>query len=131
MPHYRGIIARDEHQYFGEVRAGLCNYFCNSPRASYAGEPETTATIATPHLHELVERIIPLRELPQEKQRELIGETWRLLGPPERFLWHKLILDEFRVGIARTLVVRAFTNFAPGAGRCYVASPDGSVAADG
>jgi DNA ligase-1 len=72
-----------------------------------------TATIASLELHELVEqRIVPLRDLPPEKQRELIVDTWRLLGPQERFLWHKLILGEFRVGIAKTLVIRAFAGFA-------------------
>jgi DNA ligase 1 len=74
---------------------------------------ETSEKAAAPRLHELVEqRIVPLRDLPQAEQCELIADTWRLLGGQECFRWHKLILGEFRVGIARTLVVRAFANFA-------------------
>ena len=64
-------------------------------------------------LHRLVEeRIVPLPELPIEAQRILVTRTWRELNAQERFLWHKLILGEFRVGVAHTLVARALANVA-------------------
>ncbi len=59
-------------------------------------------------LHRLVEeRIVPLPYLPVEAQRILITRSWRELNATERFLWHKLVMGEFRVGVAHTLVARA------------------------
>ncbi len=64
-------------------------------------------------LHRLVEeRIVPLRDLSPDRQRQLVIDTWHLLDSQERLLWHKLILGEFRIGVARTLVARAFANVA-------------------
>jgi DNA ligase-1 len=64
-------------------------------------------------LHRLVEeRIVPLQVLPIEAQRILVTRTWRKLKADERFLWHKLIMGEFRVGVAHTLVARALANVA-------------------
>jgi DNA ligase 1 len=64
-------------------------------------------------LSELVEqRILPLRNLTVEQQRELVTNTWRRLDAIERLLWHKLLMGEFRVGVARTLVARAFAKVA-------------------
>jgi DNA ligase-1 len=64
-------------------------------------------------LHRLVEeRIVPLKDLPIEAQRILVVRTWRELDARERFLWHKLIMGEFRVGVAHTLVARALANVA-------------------
>jgi DNA ligase-1 len=85
--------------------------------AGYAGltrapEDEPSADSSLP-LHRLVEeRIAPLPELPAEAQRILVTRTWRELDSPERFLWHKLIMGEFRVGVAHTLVARALANVA-------------------
>ncbi|HTM54356.1 MAG TPA: ATP-dependent DNA ligase [Pirellulales bacterium] len=53
------------------------------------------------------ERVAPLGRLGAEAQREIVVGTWRELDSLERLVWHKLILGEFRVGVARTLVVRA------------------------
>jgi DNA ligase-1 len=64
-------------------------------------------------LHRLVEeRILPLPDLPVEAQRLLITQTWRELDASERLVWHKLIMGEFRVGVARTLVAKAIANVA-------------------
>lgn len=64
-------------------------------------------------LHRLVEeRILPLPDLPAEAQRLLVTQTWRELDAAERLVWHKLIMGEFRVGVARTLVAKALANVA-------------------
>jgi ATP-dependent DNA ligase len=77
---------------------------------SAGGEEQTNVSMP---LHRLVEdRILPLNELPAEAQRILVVRTWKELNATERFLWHKLIMGEFRVGVARTLVVRALANVA-------------------
>lgn len=38
--------------------------------------------------------------------------AWKELDATERFIFHKLLLGEFRVGVARTLVARALANVA-------------------
>jgi DNA ligase-1 len=64
-------------------------------------------------LHQLVEeRLVPLPSLAEESKRELLLHTWRQLDARERLVWNKLITGEFRVGIGRTLVVRALANVA-------------------
>jgi DNA ligase-1 len=83
----------------------------------YAGLTRTEDGLRSAHrslpLHRLIEdRIVPLPELPVEAQRILVTRTWRELNAQERFLWHKLIMGEFRVGVAHTLVARALANVA-------------------
>jgi len=74
---------------------------------------EPTSDDAAMPLHRLVEeRIVPLKNLPVEAQRIVVARTWRELDAQQRFLWHKLIMGEFRVGVARTLVARALANVA-------------------
>jgi len=62
-------------------------------------------------LAELVaERILPLPMLDESAQKQLVQETWRSLPPLHAFLWLKLITGEFRVGVAKTLVIRALAE---------------------
>lgn len=69
--------------------------------------------VADYSLHELVEqRVLPIRELDPIAQRALVVLTWRELKARERLVWHKLILGELRIGVARTLVVRALAAVA-------------------
>ena len=64
-------------------------------------------------LHRVVqERIAPLKQLDEAGQRRLVIETWALFSAPQRLVWHKLITGEFRVGVGRTLVVRALAQAA-------------------
>lgn len=64
-------------------------------------------------LQQLVaERLVPLQSLPPEAAEALLRTTWRELDRRERLVWHKLIMGEFRVGVARTLVARALANAA-------------------
>jgi DNA ligase-1 len=68
----------------------------------------TSSSAGAPSLHRLVaERVASLAGMPPEEQHRLVVETWRQLDPRERLVWHKLIMGEFRVGVARTLVARA------------------------
>ncbi len=78
-----------------------------------SGEQDELPVGGSLPLHRLVEeRIVPLRDLPLETQQILVTRTWRQLNADERFLWHKLIMGEFRVGVAHTLVARALANVA-------------------
>ncbi len=64
-------------------------------------------------LHQLVEeRVVQVKQLDVESQRRLITRTWHELNARQRLVWHKLIMGEFRVGVARTLVVRALAEVA-------------------
>jgi DNA ligase 1 len=66
-----------------------------------------------PNLAEMVEqRVLPLKNLPEMTRRELLLRTWRELGPNERFVWNKFITGNFRIGVARTLVIRALAQAA-------------------
>jgi DNA ligase 1 len=53
------------------------------------------------------QRLLPLRTLDEPRRRELLVATWRALDATERLVWNKLITGSFRVGVARTLVLRA------------------------
>jgi len=63
-------------------------------------------------LHEWVElHLLPLREMPPEKQRAQIQRAWHQMNESQRFVWNKLITGGFRVGVSRRLVVRALERF--------------------
>jgi DNA ligase-1 len=73
--------------------------------------PEAAPDRTPPPLHRLVnERLLPMRSYGDEARRVLLVETWRLLNRTQRLVWNKLITGEFRVGVARTLVVRALAG---------------------
>jgi DNA ligase 1 len=73
---------------------------------------ETRAGSEAP-LHEWIEsRILPLRALDDELKKDAVTSWWRELPLPERFLLNKLLTGEFRVGVSRTLVVRALARAA-------------------
>ncbi|MDQ6631181.1 MAG: ATP-dependent DNA ligase, partial [Verrucomicrobiota bacterium] len=59
-------------------------------------------------LAEIVEqRLLPLRSLPEVSRRELLLQTWRQLNSSQRLVWNKLITGQFRIGVSKTLVIRA------------------------
>jgi DNA ligase 1 len=58
------------------------------------------------------ERLVPLQHLPDGARRNLLIQTWRELNANQRLVWNKLITGNFRIGAARTLVVRALANVA-------------------
>ena len=75
-------------------------------------DPEPAATGRLP-LHRLVaERLLALAPLNDDSKRDLLFRTWRELDGPQRFVWNKLITGGFRVGVSRTLVVRALAKVA-------------------
>ena len=58
------------------------------------------------------ERLLPLPQLPEGARRDLLVRTWRDLNSAQRFVWNKLITGSFRIGVARTLVIRALAGAA-------------------
>ena len=73
-------------------------------------EPENPANVP---LHGVVEdRIVPLARMDEAEQKSLVVDTWRTLEAQQRFLFHKLISANFRVGVSRSLLVRALARVA-------------------
>lgn len=58
------------------------------------------------------ERLVPMKKWHEERKRLVVEQTWKELGRRERFLFHKLMGGSFRVGVAKTLVVRALAEVA-------------------
>ncbi len=73
-------------------------------------EPATPTPIGLAQL--ITERIVPMKKWHEEKRRAVVTQTWRELTTRERFLFHKLMSGSFRVGVAKTLVVRALAQVA-------------------
>jgi DNA ligase-1 len=58
------------------------------------------------------ERLLPLREWSDERQRESMVFAWLEMDERQRFVWNKLITGEFRVGVSQSLVVKALAQVA-------------------
>ncbi|MEP6764472.1 MAG: ATP-dependent DNA ligase [Gemmatimonadaceae bacterium] len=70
---------------------------------------ETAADEGT--LAEWVEqRLLPLREMTPEQQREILLRAWSSLTGSTRFVYNKLLTGAFRVGASDGLVVRALAE---------------------
>lgn len=64
-------------------------------------------------LHRVIEgRILPLEAMTEQQQREAILECWGAFDARQRFLFHKLISQSFRVGVSSLLVTRALAQVA-------------------
>ena len=75
------------------------------------GEPDPVAEIPPLSLW-MAERLLPLRALPPEEQRERVAGWWRGLPRWETFVLNKLLTGELRVGVSQTLVERALAQVA-------------------
>lgn len=74
--------------------------------------PEPTHERDIP-LHAALEHIItPMRRMDDVARRRTLVETWDQLPLEQRFIFCKLISGSFRVGVSRTLAVRALANVA-------------------
>jgi DNA ligase-1 len=66
-----------------------------------------------PPLHEIVEqRLKIVGKLSPDQQREMVIQTWRILSAEQRFIVHKLISGNFRVGISRQSLIIALAEVA-------------------
>ena len=64
-------------------------------------------------LADLVERrLLPLKGLDEAAKRAAVVATWRALDLDARLVWNKLLTGSLRVGVQRTLVVRALAAVA-------------------
>ncbi|MDP9174604.1 MAG: ATP-dependent DNA ligase [Planctomycetota bacterium] len=66
-----------------------------------------------PALHEVIEdHLIPLASTPVTGQKHIILGLWDRLHSRERYVLHKFLGGEFRVGVSRLLVIRALAELA-------------------
>jgi DNA ligase-1 len=73
-----------------------------------AGVPAPSSGLS---LSELIEtRLLPLRAAEEEQKREAVKSLWRSMPLWEIFLLNKLLTGELRVGVSRTLAVRALAQ---------------------
>jgi DNA ligase-1 len=64
-------------------------------------------------LHRLVhDHLLPLAQLGEAQKRSAVERTWDALDARERLVYHKLITGEFRVGVAKNLVIRGLAQAA-------------------
>jgi DNA ligase-1 len=73
--------------------------------------PPPSATTGAPLHYWVEERLLTLREWPDDRRRESLAFAWREMDELQRFVWNKLITGEFRVGVSQLLVVRALAEF--------------------
>ncbi len=60
----------------------------------------------------VAERLLPMAAATEARQRQLLRGTWSELDTVQRFLWHKMLTGNFRVGVSRALLVRALASVA-------------------
>lgn len=68
--------------------------------------PPGDGSLALP-LHEVVDRLYLLKRSPEERQKQIVFESWNQMGTIQRFVWNKLITGAFRVGVSQQLVAKA------------------------
>ena len=72
--------------------------------------PEPARSSDRPLCQWVEERLLPLRALPEDNQRQALLAAWSELDRGQRFVWNKLITSAFRVGVSQQLVVRALAG---------------------
>ncbi|MEM1098091.1 MAG: ATP-dependent DNA ligase [Planctomycetota bacterium] len=99
----------------GEV-TGYDDWLLSECHSSVGDLSETLSLILPPPkhprddepLHRVIEdRILPLPQSSEAKQRQLVLEAWDAFGGTQRFLFHKLISGNFRFGAAKKVVANA------------------------
>src|SRR5262245_33045593 len=66
-----------------------------------------------PSLHEMVEqRLKVVGKLPPPQQRDMVVQTWRELNADQRFIFHKLISGNYRMGVSRQSLILALAQVA-------------------
>lgn len=88
--------------------------------ALLVARPEVVSTDETSLASWIEERLLPLREADEAGVRERVLGWWRTLEARELFVLNKLLTGELRVGVSRTLVMRALAEVA-GVDRAVIA----------
>ena len=104
---------------WGAAAANIPDWLFDASYAQAGDLAETLALVVPPAviaadagtLAEWVEqRLMPLREMEPEQQRETLLFAWSSLTGSTRFVYNKLLTGAFRVGVSDGLVVRALAE---------------------
>lgn len=74
--------------------------------------PEPEQSSDKPLHYWIEERLLPMKTWPDDLRRSSLIASWSEMDRSQRFVWNKLITGEFRVGVSRSLVVRALAEAA-------------------
>lgn len=74
--------------------------------------PAPSRSTEQPLAHWVEQRLLPLRDLDEQRQREAMLAAWDELDSTQRFVWNKLLTGGFRVGVSQRLVTRAIAESA-------------------
>lgn len=72
------------------------------------GDPDRAEHLSLAEVFE--QRIKPMRRMDTEQRNQMLRSTWAALTPTERFVFHKLLSGNFRVGVQKRSVVRALAE---------------------
>lgn len=111
LPTLRSWVAAEAGLPFWLVEQ-CCDYVGDQGEALALLLPTPATPQQVPLVTLIEERILPLRGMEESARRSVIVQTWRELGPRERFLYFKLLGGSFRVGVAEGLVARALARVA-------------------
>lgn len=87
----------------------------------YVGDLAETAALLLPVLQTdaeswdsladfVEERVLALSGLDEQDQRSHVEQTWRILSPEEKLVFHKMLTGGFRIGVQRKTVENALAN---------------------
>ena len=77
-----------------------------------AQDKSQTPSVADLGLSEFIEtKLLPLKSLEKEAQLEVVEGWWSQLNQKELFILNKLVTGGFRVGVSKTLVIRALSEW--------------------
>jgi len=114
-------LVEESYAHVGDLAETLALLLPDPPAADTATtEPQTTEpqtndepSAESPGLAAMMrETIHVLRHEPEDRKRQVVESVWRRLSARERIVWHKLLTGGCRVGVSRTLVVRALAEIA-------------------
>jgi ATP-dependent DNA ligase len=70
------------------------------------------AAVLLPLSRWITERVLPLKDMDRDAQREAMRRNWGELDVSQTFVLNRIITGEFRVGASATLVIRALARVA-------------------
>ncbi|MDX2039203.1 MAG: ATP-dependent DNA ligase [Isosphaeraceae bacterium] len=112
------IVARAELRSWAAAEAGIPEWLFDESYLAVGDMAETIALLLPApesseeiSLHDLIEeRLLPLRGADPAERRSAIRAIWSGFDERRRFVWNKLITGNFRVGVSRSLVIRALAE---------------------
>lgn len=116
----RRVVSYTELRALAAEQCGLPDWLVAECHSAVGDLAETIALILPPPEHAeettislsemFVHRIRPMQRMDESERSRLIIETWSMLGPEARFIFHKLLSGNFRVGVQKRTVVRALAG---------------------